>query len=338
MDGHRAFSWNNVYLKWLRLLPFLFVFIFNNSILVPALLFQKKKLLYSLGLLIAIVVVIYLNTFTQNLHEHLFVGQDIPDFKLLDEDFLPDMPPPEQIRQGIPKPFSRVLSDNIIISLLVVGFNTAIKFSFLWQKQNQLNEKREKEYLQNELSFLRQQISPHFFMNTLNNIHVLVDVDKFEAKNAIINLSKLMRHMLKESENKNISIKDEIDFIKSYINLMKIRFSKKVKLSINLPESVPDKNIPSLLFISLLENAFKHGISYQKNSFISILMEIKSENLRFSVENSKHPEKENNKGLGIGLKNTRKRLELLFGSEYSFDISESDTVFKVDLTIPLIDD
>jgi len=338
MDDDREFNWNKVYLEWLRLLPFLFVFIFNNSILIPALLFQKKKFLYFLGLLIAIGVVIYLNMFTQNLHEHLFVGQNIPDFKPPVEGFIPDRPPPEHIRQGIPKPFSRVLFDNILISLLVVGFNTSIKFSFLWQKQNQLNEKREKEYLQNELSFLRQQISPHFFMNTLNNIHVLVDINKSEAKNAIISLSKLMRHMLKESENKNIALKEEIIFIKSYVNLMKIRFSEKVKISFNVPESVPNEKIPSLLFISILENAFKHGVSYQKNSFINILLEINHKTLRFSVENSIHPEKEDKNGLGIGLKNTRKRLELLFGTKYSFDISESDAVFKVNLTIPLNND
>ena len=117
--------------------------------------------------------------------------------------------------------------DLIIISFLVVGFNTAVKFVFRRQEEEQNIEEQKKIHIQTELSFLKQQISPHFFMNTLNNIHALVDISPEEAKEAIIRLSGLMGYMLYESQTEKISVQKEMDFVRSYVELMRIRFHQR---------------------------------------------------------------------------------------------------------------
>ncbi len=147
-----------------------------------------------------------------------------------------------------------------------------------WSKLEQEKTLLEKENVQNQLAFLRNQVSPHFFMNTLNNIHALIDVDTEEAKEAIIKLSKLMRHLLYDSQAELVPLAKEMEFIQSYINLMKLRFSEKVKINLSIPDQLPDKSIPPFLFTSFVENAFKHGISYQNSSFIDIVFLYKPDN------------------------------------------------------------
>lgn len=337
MNFEREFNWNQIFLEWIRLLPFLFIFLINNSLLVPTFLFENKRMYYILGLLVSISFVIYLSDFTRILHELLFVPNKIPDFIPPPNKIVPHRLPSEHFNDIPRKPFSKMIIDNIFVSFLIIAFNNAIKYSFLWQKQKHIIEAKEKEQLKNELSFLRQQISPHFFMNTLNNIHALIDFDTEKAKIAVIDLSKLMRHLLKESENEYISINDEMIFINSYIDLMKLRFSEKVKINLVLPDNIPEKKIPTLLFISLLENAFKYGISYKKESFINISINFADNKLYFSIENSKIEEISEKKGLGIGIKNTEKRLKLLFENNFTFKIFEDQNIFSVNLIIPIND-
>lgn len=172
-------------------------------------------------------------------------------------------------------------------------------------------------------------------MNTLNNIHALVDINTEEAKESIIQLSKLMRHLLYDSEIEKIPIQKEMDFIKNYVDLMKLRFSDKVKINLQLPEQLPNKSIPPLLFTSYVENAFKHGITYEHSSFINILFYCSDEKLTFEMENSKaHPEKKE-ESFGIGNENSRKRLNLIYGDKYSLKMKDSKTEYCVYLTIPL---
>jgi LytS/YehU family sensor histidine kinase len=216
----------------------------------------------------------------------------------------------------------------------MVGFDAGLQISMRWANLEQEKVNLKKESVENQLAFLKNQISPHFFMNTLNNIHALVDIDSEESKKAIIKLSNLMRHLLYDSEGKNTLISKEINFIKSYVELMKLRFSNKVKINIKIPSEIPNKTIPPLLFTSLLENAFKHGISYNKDSFINILMNFNEDQLQFSIENSNHPKKDGNAS-GIGIENTKKRLSLLFKENFYFNISENKNTYKVNLNIPL---
>jgi LytS/YehU family sensor histidine kinase len=184
------------------------------------------------------------------------------------------------------------------------------------------------------MAFLKNQVSPHFFMNTLNNIHALIDIDAEEAKDSIIKLSKLMRHLLYDSEEKLTPIKKEVEFIQSYIELMRLRFTDKVNIVVDIPEDIPDKSIPPLLFTSLLENAFKHGISYNQISFVKIVMSFSENRLNFIIENSNHP-RDREASSGIGIENTRKRLSLLYKDNFDLEILEEKEIYKVNLSIPL---
>ena len=121
----------------------------------------------------------------------------------------------------------------------------------------------ERQRLESELQYLKYQLNPHFFMNTLNNIYALVDLNTEQAKKTIIELSKLMRYVLYEANKNQISLEHEIQFLENYIALMKLRYIDNLNIRTEFPVVVPCVQIPPLLFISLLENAFKHGVSYQ---------------------------------------------------------------------------
>lgn len=193
----------------------------------------------------------------------------------------------------------------------------------------------EKENVENQLAFLRTQVSPHFFMNTLNNIHSLIDFDTTEAKDSIIRLSKLMRHLLYDSEAEQIPLRKELEFIQNYVELMKLRFSNKVNIELDIPGQVPDKTIPPLLFTSFVENAFKHGINIQGSSFVFITFAFVDECLVFAMKNSKSGLQKDDEHKGIGIENSRKRLDLLYGDRYSLEIDDGKDEFVLSLTLPL---
>ena len=170
-------------------------------------------------------------------------------------------------------------------------------------------------------------------MNTLNNIHALVDIDPEKAKDTILELSKMMRFVLYEGDKKGVPLTKEFEFIRNYIKLTKLRYTDKVKIQADLPQDVPVRQIPPLMLITFIENAFKHGISYQHESFIDIKVEI-SDKLLFTCRNSKAEMPNQEKG-GVGLQNVTKRLNLLYGNNYTLDIQDASDVYNVKLEIPL---
>jgi len=222
-----------------------------------------------------------------------------------------------------------------VVSILIIGFDTGLVLSVKWAQSEQNRIRMEKESVENQLAFLRNQVSPHFFMNTLNNIHSLIDFDTTEAKDSVIRLSRLMRHLLYDSEADKIPLQKELEFVQNYVDLMKLRFSNKVNIQLEIPGHIPDKTIPPLLFTSFLENAFKHGIHIQGASFVSIAFAFVDEQLVFAMKNSNpHLQKEEEQ-TGIGIENSRKRLDLLYGNQYSLEINDGKEEFLLTLTLPL---
>jgi LytS/YehU family sensor histidine kinase len=146
-----------------------------------------------------------------------------------------------------------------------------------------------------------------------------------------------MRYLLYESEQGETRLSNEIEFMNNYIDLMRLRLSEKVKLSVSFPTEYENKAIPPLLFISVIENAFKHGISYREKSFVDIRMEISGEKINFICENSlvTRPENETNGSSGIGLENLRKRLNLLFPGHHELKIEKIQAIFRVAVSIQL---
>ncbi len=202
-------------------------------------------------------------------------------------------------------------------------------------KIEKMQENMEKEKLNAELAFLKNQISPHFFFNTLNNIYSLIGINAEDSQQAVLKLSKLMRYLLYESEHGDTKLNNEIDFMKNYIDLMKLRMSEKVSLTIDFPESVAEISIPPLLFIPFIENAFKHGVTTRGKSTINISLSYTPEALTFKCSNSIPGKGHEDKQPGIGLENVKKRLALLFPGKHDLSIEEHNDEFRVFLNIKL---
>jgi len=322
------------------LIPLSLLFVLNHFVFVPKFLFKGKILLF----FISICGIIILFTVASFIYDVSIKPEPPPNVVKADKEV---MLPPYSFPGGV-DPFGNLrpelphqprpippFANFLILSILVVGFDTGLRSGIRWIKAENEKVRLEKENVDTKLVMLKNQISPHFFMNTLNNIHSLVDINTEEAKEAIIKLSKMMRYLLYETENEKTTLAKEVEFIENFINLMRLRFNEQVKISLNLPAFIPEKTLPPFLFISLIENAFKHGISYKDESFINVDIILEEERLMMVVRNSKTDSKRNNEFSGIGIENTRKRLDLIYGDKYHLDIVDDDNEFMVNLIIPL---
>lgn len=355
--------------SWLSILPFFVLFLFNNYGLVPYFLFKKRYWQYTVSLIFVIGMICWLSPVPSNTRfpkdfrhddSFLYKKEDRRDqiIKMREKareegDAHWNEPMPEKRPMGMgdlngleafPKrnpfpypPFVIRYLINFVIAFLMVGFNIAIKLFFKSFRDEEMLKDLEHQRLQSELQYLKYQINPHFFMNTLNNIHALVDIDTGKAKSTIVELSKLMRYVLYEASNKTIMLSREIQFLKNYIALMSLRYTNKVSIEMKLPVEVPEVQIPPLLFVSFVENAFKHGVSYRSESFIHVFMQLDESNrLSFRCTNSNNGSADKQHH-GIGLENIRKRLRLLFGNDYTLSITEEEQKFDVLLIIPLLE-
>lgn len=348
-SGKDSLNWGVIFDAWLRLLPFLGLSLLNHFILVPFLFFRKMSRFFA----VATVTLVLFSVSFVLMQNHKDNQRPGPDNRPMFRDVPPDEPgitdlefgqqlpirPERRIQPWHPAPGSLPpYLNTFIISLLIMGFDTGMRSIFRSTNTEREKEKLEKEKVKSELAFLRNQISPHFFMNTLNNIHSLIDFDGNAAKDAVIRLSKLMQHLLYDSDKDTIPLKDEIAFIQSYTELMKLRVNEKVNVSLNIQTEDPGVEIPPLLFTSLIENAFKYGVSYRGKSFINISLVTSNNQLTFAISNSMIPGKVHileSGNSGIGLDNTRKRLELLYSKRFQMVVTNAEGVFTVTLTLPL---
>ncbi len=245
----------------------------------------------------------------------------------------PKMPPKHLKKMRSRSP----LFDNFFFFLLVSGAALSIRATQKWMQEETDRKTLEADKAKIELAWLKNQVSPHFFFNTLNNIHSLIESKPNDAQKSVQLLSKLMRYLLYESNANQISLVKEVAFIESYIGLMKLKLTEAVKVSFSHP-TIPDHiNLPPLLFNPLIENAFKYGISYEQDSFISIDLAWEDEQLICSVENSINTSTLQKEHSGIGLENLKQRLNLLYKNKYSLEIDSTPEQFTAILKIPLND-
>ncbi|MCI6619334.1 MAG: histidine kinase [Prevotella sp.] len=224
---------------------------------------------------------------------------------------------------------------NTLMIIFLLCMNLGMKTYFKSEEDREEMQQLERQNLQHQLDYLKFQVNPHFFMNTLNNIHALIDIDGEKAKSSIVELSKLMRYLLYECNRSFVPLKAELDFLDHYITLMRMRFTDAVKIMSDIPRLVPDRLLPPLLLITFLENAFKHGVSYQSDSFIRFTLNIEDDRLHFECLNSMNKESTQEQG-GIGLANVRQRLELIYGNDYELAFGEIEGNYRVSLDIPLL--
>lgn len=210
---------------------------------------------------------------------------------------------------------------NAVSLVLVVGLSIAVRMSQRMQHIEQARKEAEQSRTEAELSNLRNQLNPHFLLNTLNNIYALIAFDTEKAQFAVDELSRLLRHVLYDNQQDFVPLSKEVDFMQNYIELMKIRVTSGVKINTNIKVE-PDDSTPiaPLIFISLLENAFKHGISPRGEGCIDVDISRDGDDIICQITNSNHPKRDNDKsGSGIGLEQVSKRLELIYPGRYQWE-------------------
>ncbi len=313
------------------------IFYINYLLLVPRLFFQKRKYKYYLSALVLIICFYFVSDISARLiFDRVFeTNRAEQRVERPQEGGDRSGPPARRImRERFPFRDAHIIS-YASSSVFLVFFSLGLRVLERQSKIEKMQEEMEREKLNSELAFLKNQVSPHFFFNTLNNIYSLISVNAEDSQKAVLKLSKLMRYLLYESEQGNTKLSSEIGFMSNYIDLMKLRMSEKVTLSVTFPEDYEDINIPPLLFVPFIENAFKHGISYREKSFIEISMLTEKDSLCFRCVNSKvikqdKPERDHS---GIGLENVKKRLNLLFPGRHDLKVNESDSEFEIVLSI-----
>lgn len=365
-----SWDWQGVWNAWGLLSMFCVTFFIHNFLIAPLVVYSNRK--WAFGCLEVLLFVCFLGyqvhfrphrpeprmneegkpRMEQGMPQNLVKREntEVPAPPLRPEDGKGDRMRPDKKFEP-PRAFGGQDSVAFIIMALLLGLNVGIKYFFKSLDDKKRIKELERENLNRQLEYLKYQINPHFFMNTLNNIHALVDIDPEEAKYTIEVLSKLMRYVLYEGNKTMAPLQKELDFIRHYVDLMKIRYTDKVRISVSLPASsfetkgegslsvlnLMDIQVPSLLFTTFVENAFKHGVSYQQDSFIEISVRVDetAQEIYFLCNNSRKPEAEEKRKGGVGLENAKKRLALIYGEAYELKIDVKPKEYRLLLRLPI---
>ncbi|WPV00613.1 histidine kinase [Mucilaginibacter sp. cycad4] len=327
---YQPLSWNVEipYQFWVKQAVTLFILVaayyFNSKLLVPRFLLHDRIGMYFIAVVGVVIVFLLLNSWADkvlHMHEHMeavFHRQHRP-----------------------PKPRDRGGWDffGTVIVALVLGISTSITAIQKWQMDIRLRQALEQDKISSELSFLKAQINPHFFFNTLNNIYALTHVNAETSRKALHQLSRMMRYVLYDTQHGTALLSQEIAFIKDYISLMELRLTEKVTITFTPPAHTNDVTVAPMIFLPFVENAFKHGISATEPSTIRIIIDQHDNLLELKVENGIYKDHNLNIGenKGIGLTNTIRRLDLLYAGKYKLDITEdaAANIYTVHLTLNL---
>ncbi len=319
IDRERLFHWDLFIRSTPDTLGLLLVFYVNYFLLIKQFLFKgrtREFIFYNLLLIVAAAVLMHF-------------GNDLLRW------VSPEHMPRRGGRKFRPSPWLFVIR-NLTTLVTMMGLSVALKMTFRWFEVESERKELEKAKSEAELQNMKNQISPHFLLNTLNNIYALVEFNPSKAQQAVLDLSKLLRHILYDNDKPLVPLHQEVDFIKNYVELMRIRLSENVKLNTQLSiKTNSDTPIAPLIFISLIENAFKHGISGDKPSFIDIsLSETSDGKIEFVSRNSYYPKSEADKsGSGIGLGLVKKRLEMTYPGRYEWDSEVTGDTYSTTLII-----
>lgn len=339
-NPHIVFSWDEIINAWEFNTVWIVLFAIHNFLLAPLLIIKRRTWLYTALVVVLLVATMFTLSAIRPSHSKKRPAPqryECCEHDCMNAEMMASKQQPPPMREGGPL---MMFGPGEVVAffggLLLMGMNLGVKLYFRSQEATKAITQIEKHALERQLQYLKYQVNPHFFMNTLNNIHALVDIDPERAKTSIVELSKLMRYVLYEGNNKLTSLSREVQFLRNYVQLMSMRYTGNVSICLDVPEVLPDSMLPPLLLVIFVENAFKHGISYRTKSFVEINLQPHGDRLLFSCRNSRPEIKhdENMKG-GVGLSNVRRRLDLLFPDDYTLDIKETDDTYTVKLEIPL---
>lgn len=339
-NPHIVFSWDEIINAWEFNTVWIVLFAIHNFLLAPLLIIKRRTWLYTALVVVLLVATMFTLSAIRPSHSKKRPAPqryECCEHDCMNAEMMASKQQPPPMREGGPL---MMFGPGEVVAffggLLLMGMNLGVKLYFRSQEATKAITQIEKHALERQLQYLKYQVNPHFFMNTLNNIHALVDIDPERAKASIVELSKLMRYVLYEGNNKLTSLSREVQFLRNYVQLMSMRYTGNVSICLDVPEVLPDSMLPPLLLVIFVENAFKHGISYRTKSFVEINLQPHGDRMLFSCRNSRPEIKhdENMKG-GVGLSNVRRRLDLLFPGNYTLDIKEQEDTYTVHLDIPL---
>lgn len=352
IDHAITFEWDEIWPVWLNLSVFLTAFLIHNFLIAPLLIYRRKTVLYIAIAAVLVLAFVALQCSDNPMEQkHRFKHRiDMADGHL---------PPPHDGGDTIMRPgahgpggydrpplqhghwhrhppvdFHDMVA--FLILMFSLGTNLGVKHFFKTQRDKAQHREAQQESMAQQLEYLRYQINPHFFMNTLNNIHALVDIDSEKAKSSILELSKMMRYVLYDADKPRVPLAREQEFINHYMTLMALRYTDKVQITLDLPAVGDHILVAPLLFIPFVENAFKHGVSYRQPSFIEVRLNAVNDRINFSCRNSKvsQPIGTGKQRGGVGLANVKKRLQLIYGDSCTLTLNNGPDTYEVKLTLP----
>lgn len=286
---------------------------FNMKVLVPRFLLTGKLIWYSLSIVGCIFIILFLIILTQSLY---FYPTEEGDTAVS----------PDSAIVGL-------LGNLLSTGMIIVSTSVYALFRGWAAYSRQVNE-LETTTKEAELQQLKSQINPHFLFNTINNVNIKVEKEPKLAYDMITKLEDLLRYQLTGTSNEKVFLKDDIAFFYDYLELESTR-RNRFSYSIETDDAILDLKVHPLLFISFIENAVKHSLSARGESIINITFKKENDRLHFYCENSKSAVSDKQKPGGLGLKNVKRRLELLYGNDYTLDIADSADKYIVNLYLKI---
>jgi len=326
VTGDKQLSFAQFFGSNFLLFYFIFPILFylNLYVLLPKFLFTKKYIIYISVVIILFILVYFLQPFDKLMSiGRMEMGP--PPFD--------DHGPGPGFRKGPRGREGHIDILSIVLFILVWTVSTALAVFERWRISERRALQAETEKANAELSFLKAQINPHFLFNTLNNIYSLAVTKDDKAAEGIMKLSNIMRYVTDDVKEDFVSLDHEIECIKDYIDLQKIRLGSKTSVDLQIMGDQSDKKIAPLLLMTFIENAFKYGTSNHEPSSIIIKITVSPNRINFLCENKLFEVKRNPERVGIGIQNAKRRLEHLYPNKHLLDINSSNGLFTVQLTL-----
>jgi two-component system, LytTR family, sensor kinase len=324
---------------WFQLTCYAVIFYLSYFLFAPRLFFAGKKIFYFISS--GLIIIIF--TLSLGLLNHHFdpgfnhvIRERRTSPRILNDPGRPELrqPPPGD------KPPAPVrnwpLFNFLFTSCLVTGLSLGLRFSEKMILNEKMRKDAEKEKLHTELAFLKHQINPHFLFNTLNSIYSLALIKSDLTAEAVMKLSDMMRYVIQDVENETVPLELELEYVVHYVELQKIRLSSNVDVQLNIEGEPQSYEIPPMILVPFIENAFKYGTSSHEHAVIKIDLKIVDGSLNFMVSNQVFAGREKTETFGLGIQNTRQRLNLMYPGRHKLVLSNNGKLFTVNLDISLV--
>ncbi len=301
-SGDGRLVMDSLWIAFYWLIPAMIVYLLNFYLCIPLLWVRHRYWLFG-ATNVALILITNLHLFNNNL-------SDLPD----------------HFRAG----YISLITVSLLLCLMAIGIALSVRYMM------RQSERKQKE-VEAELAWLKNQINPHFLFNTLNNISSLAQIDSDETQEAIMQLSDLLRYAMYETNKPKVRLEGEVEFMRNYIGLMKLRCNEMTTVNAQFTVHSSQMEVAPLLFISLIENAFKHGMNSNAPATIDISLTQQGETLVFFCDNTNNPKPTKDRsGSGIGLENTRRRLNLLYPGHYTWEQEITpENIYHVKITLQL---